>query len=76
MLGPVQPSVFETFLKFLYFGELPSGNFSVQEALFLYECTEFYGLKNSSLKMLAEGKIRKGLDKPTVLETLDLAHKL
>ncbi len=80
VLGDVPPKMFETFLKFLYFGELPSGSFSAKEALFLYECSEFYGLRDTvgsaSLKTLAEGKIRQSMDKHSVLSTLDLAHKL
>ena len=62
VLGNVDPKIFETFLKFLYYGDLHSGSFSVKEALYLYECSEFYGLRESpdyaSLKTLAEGKIR------------------
>ena len=62
VLGQVCPKMFETFLKFLYYGDLHSGCFSVKEALYLYECSEFYGLRESadcaSLKTLAEGKIR------------------
>jgi len=80
VLGLISPKIFETFLKFLYYGDLHSGSFSVKEALYLYECGEFYGLRESadcaSLKTLAEGKIRQSLDRNTILTTLDLAHKL
>jgi hypothetical protein len=38
----VHKRIFETFLKYLYTGEIKDDSMTVQTALFLCECDEFY----------------------------------
>lgn len=66
----VNPSVFQIFLKYLYYGEsafdqIGNGvNLSVHDVLYLCECAEYYALDDSEvLKTLAERKMRRSLDK-------------
>ena len=50
-------------------------NLSVQDVLYICECAEFYALDDAeALKTLAEKKMRKSLDRHTILYDLQLAH--
>lgn len=73
----VSPNIFQIFLKYLYYGEtafdqIGNGvNLSVQDVLYLCECAEFYALDDAEqLKALAERKMRKSLDKQTIVYDL------
>ena len=77
----VSPSIFQMFLKYLYYGEsafdsIGNGvNLSVQDVLYLCECAEFYAIDDSEVfKSLMQRKMRKSLDRQTILYDLQLAH--
>ena len=66
----VSPSVFQMFLKYLYYGEsafdsIGNGvDLSVQDVLYLCECAEFYSLDDAeAFKTLTERKMRKSFDR-------------
>ena len=52
--------VFKMFLSYLYYGEMAFSavgngiNFAVQDALFLFECADFYAMGTNNLKEIAE----------------------
>ena len=57
----VKPEIFQMFLKYLYYDQSAfpsqtndSASMTMDETLYLIECTEFYGLANDRLKNLSE----------------------
>ena len=79
----VSPTVFQLFLKYLYYGEsafdsIGNGvNLAVQDVLYLCECAEYYTIDDADqFKSLTERKMRKSLDRHTILYDLQLAHSI
>ena len=78
----VSLEIFKIFVKYLYYGETAFNavgngiNLRVQDALFLCECVEFYAMGRDPLKTIAEQRMRRSLDRHTVLYDLQLANTI